>query len=77
MFCTEEDLLMACRYSYYCLYVSLIEDREYDKREKDFLNYCGMSSPMLEPGSDSPETYSEYQKKLAEIFAKQGVPERD
>jgi len=64
--------MMALRYAYYCLYNSVVNDRDYDKMEKDFLESCSSTSPMLQPGSDSPESYTDYQKQLARELISNG-----
>lgn len=56
----EENFLMACRFAYYCMAESIIQDKEYDIREKEFINAYRLSSALNTPGADTEHTYTNY-----------------
>lgn len=66
----EERELMAHRYLYYILNTPIIEDREYDRRERMFLETIEEAvgagdSPLTRAGSDIPKSYTRDQISLA------------
>lgn len=58
------DMLMACRYAYYCCNRSIVDDVDYDMMEKD---YCLVNGD-LPVGSERKEDYTEAQRALALYF---------
>lgn len=64
----ELDMLMACRYAYYCCAFSIVPDTEYDRMEKDYVMVCG----ELPVGSSSKESYTPAQRALALYFMLSG-----
>lgn len=71
----ELDMLMACRYTYYCKAVSLIPDQDYDQREAEW----ELEHGPLPVGSAKPESYTPAQRALALYFMLSGrvVSRRD
>lgn len=60
----ERDLLLAFRYSYYCLHQNIIPDADYDAREQEYHR----THPRLPVGSDLKEEYSPAVRALAMYF---------
>ncbi len=58
------DMLMACRYAYYCCKRSIVPDVDYDMMEKDYRLVNG----DLPVGSERKEDYTEAQRALALYF---------
>lgn len=58
------DMIMACRYAYYCCNLSIVPDIDYDVMEKD---YAMLNGP-LPVGSERKEDYTEAQRSLALYF---------
>lgn len=58
------DMLMACRYAYYCCNLSIVPDVDYDMMEKDYTLVNG----ELPVGSERKEDYTEAQRSLALYF---------
>jgi hypothetical protein len=58
------DMLMACRYAYYCCERSIVPDVDYDTMEKDYRLVNG----DLPVGSSRKEDYTEAQRALALYF---------
>lgn len=58
------DMLMACRYAYYCCNRSIVPDIDYDMMEKDYRLVNG----DLPVGSSRKEDYTEAQRALALYF---------
>lgn len=66
----EETELMSHRYLYYVLGTPIIPDREYDRRERLFLEVIkdmegSQNSPLHDTGSDRAESYTLEQVSLA------------
>lgn len=61
----ELDLIMACRYSYYCLARSLVPDEHYDRLEREYRLIHGDVLPV---GSESKDSYTPAQRALALYF---------
>ena len=64
----ERDFLMACRYAYYCCACSIVDDHEYDMREKDY----EMVNGDLPVGSSDKDSYTPAQRALALYFLLSG-----
>jgi len=61
----ELDLIMACRYSYYCLARNIVPDEAYDRMEREYRMIHGDNLPV---GSESREDYTPAQRALALYF---------
>ena len=64
----HEIILMALRYCYYVLNVSVISDQDYDAREAQALRVAPLDSPLRRPGSSNQTGYTKYQSLLAEMM---------
>lgn len=65
---TDVDVLLAARYTYYCLSESIMSDVEYDTLEKATIATNRGISALNSPGSDSPDDYPFRVKLLAKYF---------
>ena len=62
----EEDFLLACRFLYYVKAKPVLPDHRYDEGEREFLDRPEVEdSPLMSPGSDNADDYSERARALA------------
>jgi hypothetical protein len=66
----DRDFLFACRFGYYCLHRSIVDDAHYDRLENEYKAQHGRAS--LPVGSDKKEDYTEAQRALAIYFIASG-----
>ncbi len=67
---TLEDLIMVHRYLYYVECCPVISDYEYDIMQRQADIFCDPDSPVHKVGSDLSSSYTEHQKKLAQLLRK-------
>lgn len=67
----EEDILCAMRFLYYVKAKPVVPDALYDEMEREFINRPETpdEGPLMNPGSDRKEDYSERVKALAFYLA--------
>lgn len=61
-----DEVLLAYRYAYYCLFESLVTDEQYDNAERAWVSSnTSLDHPLNRPGSDSEASYPESVRHLA------------